>query len=82
MKSLVIGSVFVILFFYAAPVPACDCDTAMAIQHGIPDRLHRPWPGNPQGSDRKAQNLENQPKQEVQPGQPQQDFQPKGDVKR
>jgi hypothetical protein len=81
MKSIVIGFVLAALVVYAAPLRACDCDTAMAILHGVPDRLHRPWPGDTEGPDRKAKNPENLPKQEVQPQQ-QQEFQQKGDVKR
>lgn len=80
MKKLIIGSALVLFVIHAAPVFGCDCDTAAAITSGLKDRLHQPWPNDPQGSSGKEKNSENGPKQEVQPMN--QDAQPKGEVKR
>jgi hypothetical protein len=68
MKKLVLG--LALLSIYAAPVLACDCDTAFAIQHGYPDRLHRPFAGDQQSSGEKAKKPEvKAPKQETTPQQ-------------
>jgi len=52
---------------YAAPVLACDCDTATGILLGVPDRLHQVWPNDPERQKNKPKDSENGPKQEVQP---------------
>jgi hypothetical protein len=81
-KLLAIGLALSLFVFFALPAFACDCDTAMAILQGVPDRLHRPWAGDPQGSDAKTKNYQNGPKQEVQPSSMNQDPKPQGEVKR
>lgn len=80
MKKLIFGLALVLLFTYAAPLLACDCDTATGVLLGIPDRLHSTWLGDPERSVGKAKNAEKGPKQEVQPMS--QDMPQKGEVKR
>ena len=85
MKKLILGLALVSFFLmYAAPILACDCDTAAALTLGLKDRLHQPWPGDPQNSQGKAKDTkdtENGPKLEVQPAN--RDAQPnKGEVGR
>ena len=79
MEKLIIGSVVAVFIVYAAPVFACDCDTAAAITSGMRDRLHQPWPSEQKDSTGKSKSSENGPKQEVQPMN--QDSQPKGQTK-
>ncbi len=67
MKVLIIGLVLLTASVYAAPVFACDCDTAAAITGGMQDRLHQPWPNDPELSKQKQKNPDNAPKQESQP---------------
>ena len=68
MKKLVLG--LALIFIYAAPVLACDCDTAAAIQMGYQDRLHRPFAGDQQSSGEKTKKPEAKaPKQEATPQQ-------------
>jgi len=68
MKKLVFG--IVLIFICSAPVLACDCDTASAIQQGYQDRLHRPFANDPQPSGEKAKKPEAKaPKQETTPQQ-------------
>jgi hypothetical protein len=81
MKKLIIGSVLVPFIVYAMPLFACDCDTATAITSGLKDRLHQPWPNDPQRSKEKDKDSDKGFKQEVQPMN--QDTQPtEGEVKR
>ena len=68
MKKLVLG--LALIFIYAAPVLACDCDTASAILYGYQDRLHRAFLDDPQSSGEKAKKPEAKaPKQETTPQQ-------------
>ena len=68
MKRLVLG--LVLMFLYAAPILACDCDTASAIVFGLQDRLHRPFAGDQQSSEEKTKKPEAKaPKQETTPQQ-------------
>lgn len=72
---------FVLLFAYASPVQACDCDPASALLWGMKDRLHQPWPNDPalrQEKEKNTKNTENAPKQEVQPSN--QDMRSKGEI--
>jgi len=80
MRKLIFGLALALFIVYAAPVLACDCDTATGILMGIPDRLHSTWLGDPQRSEAKTKDSENGPKQEVQPMNL--DAQPKGEVKK
>jgi hypothetical protein len=81
MKRLVLGLALVSFFMYAAPLLACDCDPATALLTGMKDRLHQPWPNDPQRFEGKAKNTENGPKQEVQPAS--RDAQPnRGEIKK
>jgi len=83
MKKLILALASVLLLIYAVPLLACDCDTAAAITRGLPDRLHSPWPEDPQRSQGKTKAPEsgpNGPKQEVQPIN--QGVQPQGEVKK
>ncbi len=54
MKKLVLGAVLIAFVTYGAPLFACDCDTAAALQLGLKDRLHQPWPGDPEHPANKA----------------------------
>jgi hypothetical protein len=81
-KLLVIGLAVSLFFSYAIPLLACDCDTAAALQLGLKDRLHQPWPGDPQGSGGKAKSIDNGPKQESQPMNMNQDAKQQGEVKK
>ncbi len=63
---------------YAIPAKACDCDTAAAITLGLPDRLHQPWPNDPERTKEKQKKYDNTQKQEVQPTNP--NPQPKGET--
>jgi hypothetical protein len=68
MKKLVLGLALILI--YAAPVLACDCDTASAVQQGYQDRLHRAFLNDPQSSGEKAKKPEAKaPKQETTPQQ-------------
>ena len=80
MKKLIIGLSLVSFVVYTAPILACDCDPAAAITMGLKDRLHQPWPDDPERSGSKAKSPENGPKQEVQPMN--QDVQSKGETKK
>jgi hypothetical protein len=84
MKKLLASVVGLsLLFFYTVPLLACDCDTAMAILQGVPDRLHRPWPGDPQRAEGKVKSNEVPgPRQEAGPMNMNQDAKPQGEVKR
>ncbi len=82
MKKLIFGLALALFVVYAAPVLACDCDTATGILLGVPDRLHSTWLGDPQRSEGKTKDSENGPKQEVQPMNTNQDTKPQGEVKK
>jgi hypothetical protein len=83
MKKLIVGAVLVSFIIYAAPVLSCDCDTAMAILQGVPDRLHRPWLDDPERSGGKVKSNEVVgPRQEVGPMNMNQGAKPQGEIKR
>jgi hypothetical protein len=81
-KLLVIGLGLSLLFFYALPAIACDCDTAAALQLGLKDRLHQPWPGDPEHSVGKTKSTDNGPKQEMQPTNVYQGAKQQGEIKK
>jgi hypothetical protein len=80
VKGLILGLAVVLFVVYAMPVWACDCDTATGIIFGVPDRLHQPWPNDPELSKTKEKKPDNGPKQEVQPAN--QGEQPNGENKK
>ena len=82
-KLLAIGLALSLLLFFALPLFACDCDTATAVLTGMKDRLHQPWPGDPERAQGKTKSTEvNGPKQESQPMNVYQDAKPQGEIKR
>jgi hypothetical protein len=85
MKKLIFTFALLLLFGYGSHLRACDCDPASALLWGMKDRLHQPWPDDPERAEKKvnksqSNNTDNAPKQEVQPSSP--DFQKKGDAGR
>ncbi len=70
MKVCVIVLALLVSLVYTAPLLACDCDTAAAITGGMQDRLHQPWPNDPERSKERAKRPDNPPKQEAQPPNP------------
>jgi len=67
MKQVVVLLCLLLMAVSAAPVLACDCDTATGILLGVPDRLHQAWPNDPERQKNRPKDSENGPKQEVQP---------------
>jgi hypothetical protein len=88
MKKLILVAVLVSFVIYGASVLACDCDTAMAITHGMQDRLHQPWPGDPERSERPESKVKSNevgvagPRQETGPMNMNQNAKPPGEIKR
>jgi hypothetical protein len=85
MKKLILVAILVSFVIYGAPVLACDCDTAMAITHGMQDRLHQPWPGDPERPENKVRSNEvgvAGPRQETGPKNMNQDVKPQAEIKR
>jgi len=70
MKLLIFCAALMLFAVFAAPAWTCDCDTAAAITGGMKDRLHQPWPNDPelQKDGQKTTAPDNQPKQEVPSG--------------
>jgi len=68
MKQLIFCVALVMFFVAAVSVWACDCDTAAAMTWGMKDRLHQPWPNDPELQKQKSAVPDNQPKTEVQTG--------------
>jgi len=88
MKKLIIGAALVSFIIYGAPVLACDCDPATALLWGMKDRLHQPWPGDPQGPERSEGKVKSNevgvagPRQETGPMNMNQDAKPQGEIKK
>ena len=82
-KLLAIGLALSLLLFFALPLLACDCDTATAVLTGMKDRLHQPWPGDPEHAQGKTKSTEvGGLKQESQPMNQYQDPKPAGELKK
>ena len=65
VKKIIFVLCLLLVAVYALPLLACDCDTAAAITGGMKDRLHQPWPNDPERQKNKPKDSENGPKQEV-----------------
>ena len=69
MKQLIFCATLVLFVVFVAPAWACDCDTAAALTGGMKDRLHQPWPNDPELAKEKQKAApDNGPKQELPTG--------------
>ena len=69
MKQLIFCATLLLFMAFVAPAWACDCDTAAALTGGMKDRLHQPWPNDPELLKEKQKTApDNGPKQELPTG--------------
>jgi len=88
MKKVMLVGALLLFVIYGAPVLACDCDPATALLWGMKDRLHQPWPGDPQRSECSEGKVKSNevgvggPRQETGPMNMNQDAKPQGEIKK
>ncbi len=88
MKKRIIALSLLLPLMYAPALfaGARGGDTAWAVLHGEPDRLHQPWPGDTQpsryGTEDPQKAREKTPEQEMQPQRSRQEPQPSGETEK
>lgn len=82
MKNIIFCLTLILFVIITTPAISCDCDTATSVLTGMPDRLHSPWPNDPEKLKEKEKTPENTNRLKQEVGPQNQNMQPKGEIKK